>query len=169
MNRSVLVLNNTYEAIHICTLKRAIILVIKGVAVIEESLDTGIHSATMVFRTPTVIRLIRYIWIPRKNVHLTRRNVVLRDKNICQYCGHEFKSEDLTIDHIVPRSMGGQTAWENVVACCKSCNNRKANRPLKDSGMRLIKKPEMPKKIIYLHIVRYLGRDIDNWKKYIFY
>lgn len=169
MNKNVLVLNSTYEAIHICTLRRAIILVIKGVAVVEESLGMAIHSASQIYQTPTVIRLIRYIWIPKKNVHLTRKNVVLRDKHICQYCGKEFKSEELTMDHIIPKSMSGQTTWENVVACCKACNNKKANRMLKDSGMRLIKKPEMPKKIIYLHIVRYLGKDMENWKKYIFY
>jgi len=169
MDKSVLVLNNTYEAIHICSLRRAVILVLKGVAVVEETTETLMHSLNMSFAVPSVIRLIRYIIIPQKNVHLNRKNIILRDKHTCQYCGKEYKSEDLTVDHVVPRAIGGPTAWDNVVACCKRCNNRKADRPPRESGMKLIKKPEMPKRIVYLHIVRYMGRDIDQWKKYIYY
>jgi 5-methylcytosine-specific restriction endonuclease McrA len=169
MDKSVLVLNNTYEAIHICSLRRAIVLVLKGIAVVEEFAGIFLNSAQQQFKAPTVIRLIRYVYIPRKSVHLSRRNVLLRDKHVCQYCGKEFSSSELTMDHIVPRSAGGLTAWDNVVACCKRCNNRKGNRSLKDSGLKLIKKPGMPDRIIYLHIVRYIGKDMEKWRKYIFF
>lgn len=165
----VLVLNNTYEAIHVCSLRRAVVLVLKGVAVVEEASDRYLRSANGAWAAPSVIRLLRYVYVPRKDVHLTRRNVVLRDKFICQYCGREYRAEDLTIDHVVPRSQGGATTWENVVACCRRCNNRKADRSPKEAGMRLIKKPEMPRRLLYLHVVRYLGQDRESWRKYIFY
>lgn len=172
MDRSgqgVLVLNSTYEAIHVCSLRRAIVLVLKGVAVVEEASDRYLRSANAVLAVPSVIRLVRYVYVPRKDVHLTRRNVVLRDKFICQYCGREYKAEELTIDHVIPRSQGGATTWENVVACCRRCNNRKADRSPKEAGMRLIKRPEMPRRLLYLHVVRHLGQDRESWRKYIFY
>jgi len=168
MNGNVLVLNSTYEAIHICSLKRAIVLVLKGVAVVEEASDKVLHSSNSAFAVPMVIRLVRYIYIPKKDVHLTRKNVILRDKHICQYCGQKYRSEDLTMDHVIPRSRGGVTTWENVVACCRTCNNRKADRLPKEAGLKLIKKPEMPRRIMYLHVVRYMAQDIEQWKKYIF-
>ncbi len=154
---------------HICSLRRAVVLVLKGVAVVEESTNVLIHSVNNQFQIPTVIRLLKYIYIPKKTIHLTRRNVLLRDKHICQYCGKEFATSDLTMDHIIPKASGGPTVWENVVTCCRRCNNRKGDKLPKEAGMKLIKKPEMPHKIIYLHIVRYIGRDMEKWKKYIFY
>jgi 5-methylcytosine-specific restriction endonuclease McrA len=169
MERSVLVLNNTYEAIHICSLRRAIGLVLKGVAVMEDRREGAVRSLHSEYPVPAVIRLTRYVYVPRKDVHLTRKNVVLRDKHMCQYCGKEHRSEELTMDHVTPRSLGGATTWENVVACCRRCNNLKADRSPREAGLRLIKKPEMPRRILYLHVVRHLGQEMEQWKKYIFY
>ena len=91
---------------------------------------------------PSVIRLIEYIHIPFERKSLSRKNILLRDHNTCQYCGRIFPPQDLTLDHIAPRSRGGDSAWENLVTCCRSCNNRKGDRSPEAAGMRLLKRPQ---------------------------
>ena len=164
----VLLLNNTYEALNILTIQRAMKLVSKGIVSIEEISDRKIHSAMNEYEVPSVIRMLRYISIPHRAVNLKRKNIFLRDKFVCQYCGKIHNPNDLTIDHLIPRSKGGSNSWENVVTACRKCNQKKGHKSLRDCGMTLIKKPEMPKQIVYLHIVKHLGRDNECWKKYLF-
>ncbi|MBD3183727.1 HNH endonuclease [Candidatus Poribacteria bacterium] len=168
LNKSVLVLNASYEAINICNLKRAIILIFKGVACAEEEAEHEIRSASMVIKVPTVIRLLKYVRIPYRVVRFSRKNVLLRDRHTCQYCGQKFLPGMLTIDHVVPVSRGGKTRWENVVAACKKCNIKKGNREPREAGMNLLKTPKAPPVVYYLHLVRNMQGHHDTWRKYLF-
>ena len=120
----VLVLNASYEPINVCTIRRAAVLVLKARAEILEKGEGALHSERLEFDRPCVIRLVRYVRIPR-DVHrrkITRKAVLARDSYTCQYCGRE--AAGLTVDHVIPRSRGGQSVWENIVASCASCNRR---------------------------------------------
>lgn len=168
MNSSVLVLNASYEAINICNLRRAIVLIFKGVACAEEETEYEIRAASMVIRAPAVIRLLKYIRIPYKAVRFSRKNVLLRDRHRCQYCGKEFMPALLTLDHVIPTSQGGRTQWDNVVTACKTCNVRKGNRKPREAGMTLLKKPKAPPVVYYLHLVRNMQGHHHTWQKYLF-
>jgi 5-methylcytosine-specific restriction endonuclease McrA len=118
---------------------------------------------------PSVIRLIEYIHIPFERKSLSRKNILLRDHNTCQYCGHIFPPQELTLDHVLPRARGGDSNWDNLVACCRRCNNRKGNRTPDEAGMRLLKKPQAFSLHVNRQIMRYLGRADDNWRIYLLY
>src|SRR5512140_4009320 len=128
MHAPVLVLNASYEPINVCAARRAIVLVLKGVAMTEEINGHFMHSTRLAMRVPSVIRLLEYRRIPHQTRSLSRKNILLRDRNICQYCGAVLASGELTLDHVVPRSRGGLSTWENLVACCHECNRRKGNQ-----------------------------------------
>ncbi len=168
MNSSVLVLNASYEAINICNLRRAIVLIFKGVACAEEETDYEIRASSMVIRAPAVIRLLKYVRIPYKVVRFSRKNVLLRDRHRCQYCGKEFAPGLLTLDHVIPTSQGGKTQWDNVVTACKTCNVKKGNRKPREAGMTLLKNPKAPPVVYYLHLVRNMQGHHHTWQKYLF-
>ncbi len=168
LNESVLVLNSTYEAINICNVKRAVVLIFSGTAVVLEKNSHKIHSPSITMDVPSVIKLRNFINLANKKVVLTRRNVLIRDKNICQYCAKEFKVSELTIDHIIPKSKGGKTRWDNIVASCKACNNKKGRNTPWRANMSLVKKPSAPNYIYFLHIMRYLGNNNEPWMKYLY-
>src|SRR6478609_27173 len=130
LHAPVLVLNASYEPINICAARRAIVLVLKGVAMTEEENGHFLHAARVRVPMPSVIRLLEYRRIPHQTRALSRKNILLRDRNTCQYCGIVLNSGELTLDHVQPRSRGGLSTWENLVACCHSCNRRKGNRLL---------------------------------------
>src|SRR3954451_10716498 len=118
----VLVLNASYEAINVCTVRRAAVLVLKDRAEILEHGQLALHAETFEMPRPTVIRLMTYVRVPR-DAHsrkITRRAIFARDKSTCQYCGSNHPQ--LTVDHVVPRSKGGASTWDNVVTCCAPCN-----------------------------------------------
>lgn len=168
LNSSVLVLNASYEAINICNLKRAIVLIFKGVACAEEETEYEIRANSIIIRAPAVIRLLKYVSIPYKVVRFSRKNVLLRDRYRCQYCGKEFPPNFLTLDHVVPTSQGGKTEWDNVVTACKTCNIKKGNRKPSEVGMILLKKPKAPPVVYYLHLVRNMQGHHHSWQKYLF-
>jgi 5-methylcytosine-specific restriction endonuclease McrA len=168
MNSRVLLLNNTYEAINVCSVKRALKLIFKGAAVIEEKNDGQIFCAERGYSNPSVIRLVNYVNLPYRTVMLSRKNVFLRDNFSCQYCGNVFEVKDLTLDHICPQSKGGKTTWENVVTACKKCNGKKGDKFIGETGMRLLRKPTAPACINSMHIFRHIGRDKKSWDKYVF-
>src|SRR3954452_14878381 len=120
MLQPVLVLNASYEPINVCAARRAIVLVLKGVARAEEENGHFLHSTRFTIRVPSVIRLLEYRRIPHQTRALSRKNILLRDRNTCQYCGEILSASDLTLDHVMPRSRGGASTWENLVACCHS-------------------------------------------------
>lgn len=168
LNDSVLVLNSTYEPINLCSVKRAIVLIFKGTAIILEKNHHEIHSPSFIVDMPSVIKLTNFIKIPQKKVVLTRKNILIRDKHTCQYCGKIFPPAELTIDHIIPKAKGGQVKWDNVVACCKKCNNQKGKHTPWEAGMSLVKKPSAPNYIYFLHIVRHVSNNNQAWMKYLY-
>src|SRR3954449_1544340 len=127
LHAPVLVLNASYEPINVCAARRAIVLVLKGVAMTEEENGHFLHAARLALRVPSVIRLLEYRRIPHQTRALSRKNILLRDRNTCQYCGVILASCELTLDHVIPRSRHGASTWENLVACCHDCNRRKGN------------------------------------------
>ncbi|MGN6607184.1 MAG: HNH endonuclease [Jatrophihabitans sp.] len=136
-----LVLNATYEPLCVVPLRRAVVLVLAGKAVVVETTDDVMHSASLIVPVPTVVRLARYVRVPyRREVPLTRRAVLERDAHICVYCG--VKAD--TIDHVRPRSRGGAHIWTNVVAACARCNHRKGDRLLSELGWHLATPPRQP-------------------------
>ncbi len=169
MHAPVLVLNASYEPINICAARRAIVLVLKGVAITEEINGHLLHSARIAVRVPSVIRLLEYRRIPHQTRALSRKNILLRDRNTCQYCGVLLPSSELTLDHIVPRSRGGQSTWENLVACCHPCNHKKGNQLLHECSMKLLREPRTFNLHTSRHIMRMMGGSDAKWRKYLFY
>jgi 5-methylcytosine-specific restriction endonuclease McrA len=165
----VLVLNASYEPINVCAARRALVLVLKGVASAEEHSYLHVHSARNAQRLPSVIRLLEYRRIPHQTRALSRKNILMRDRYTCQYCGKVLNSGDLTLDHVQPRSRSGETTWENLVACCHHCNNRKGNRTPEEAGMKLARAPRPYSLHTSRHIMRLLAKSDENWRKYLFY
>ena len=170
MQKPVLVLNASYEPINICGARRALVLVLKGVARTEEQQGDMLHAARMNIAMPSVIRLIEYRRIPHQTRALSRKNILLRDRNSCQYCSVILTSSELTLDHVVPRSRGGLSTWENLVACCHSCNRRKGNQMLHElRDMKLIREPRPFTLHTSRHIMRMIGHSDHKWRKYLYY
>ena len=163
----VLVLNNSFEPLHFCTARRAITMVYAGRAQQVESDGIMFHSFSARLACPTVIRLNRYIKIPyKKTVPFSKKNVLKRDHHTCQYCGQ--KKGELTIDHIRPRSLGGESSWLNVVAACKACNTKKGNRTPHEAGLALSREPFKPKHMALLFEPQAVPVSFTNsWKKYL--
>lgn len=168
LSSSVLVLNASYEAIHICDVRRALKLVLKGAASPEEESEAMIAGASVTVRIPYVIRLRRYVHIPHRTVKFSRRNVFLRDQHTCQYCGRAFAPIELTLDHVTPRSRGGKTAWDNVVTACKRCNHKKGDRTPTEANMPPLKAARIPTIMYYLHLTRFSTSYHESWRKYLF-
>jgi 5-methylcytosine-specific restriction endonuclease McrA len=146
----VLVLNATYEPINVCTVRRAVVLLLKDKADVVEPADRELHSERMTMTRPAVIRLRTYVHVPR-DVHrrkITRRAVFARDGWSCQYCGSR---SSLTVDHVVPRSKGGSSTWDNIVASC--------------ARMHLVRQPRTPGPQVFIHVAS--STIPDNWKQYL--
>ncbi len=122
----VLVLNASYEPINICGARRALVLCSRGLHAPKKNTAPRFMRSAALIAMPSVIRLLEYRRIPHQTRALSRKNILLRDRNQCQYCGRGLPAGELTLDHVVPRSRGGNSTWENLVACCHSCNRRKA-------------------------------------------
>jgi 5-methylcytosine-specific restriction endonuclease McrA len=166
MNGAVLVLNASYEPLHVVTTKRAVILLLKEKAEVVEAAEQLLRSERLRLRKPLVIRLVHYVKVPRQlALPLTRRLVLARDAYTCQYCGAQPNRAMLTIDHVLPRSRGGAKSWENVVTACRSCNQRKGNRTPKEANMPLMRKPFRPR-YVALAIINDVQHP-DVWRKYI--
>src|SRR5260370_24978645 len=117
MQEPVLVLNATYEPINVTAVRRAMVLMLKGVAQAEEMHNTEVHSAAHAHRGPSVIRLLAYRHIPQQSRALSRKNILLRDRNTGQFCVREFPSSEFTLHHVLPRSRRGPATWDNPVSC----------------------------------------------------
>lgn len=170
MQTPVLVLNASYEPINICGARRALVLVLKGVARTEEEQGAILHAARVRMPMPSVIRLLEYRRIPHQTRALSRKNILLRDRNTCQYCGVTLHSSELTLDHVQPRSRGGLSTWENLVAACHGCNRRKGNQLLHElKEMKLIREPRPFSLHTSRHIMRMIGHSDQKWRKYLYY
>jgi 5-methylcytosine-specific restriction endonuclease McrA len=170
MQTPVLVLNASYEPINICGARRALVLVLKGVARTEEEQGAMLHAARVQMAMPSVIRLLEYRRIPHQTRALSRKNILLRDRNSCQYCSVVLTAGELTLDHVIPRSRGGLSTWENLVACCHSCNRRKGNQMLHEmTEMRLLREPRPFSLHTSRHIMRMIGSADAAWRKYLYF
>jgi len=169
MQEPVLVLNATYEPINVTAVRRAMVLMLKGVAQAEEMHNAEVHSAAHAHKVPSVIRLLAYRHIPQQSRALSRKNILLRDRNTCQFCGRIFPSSELTLDHVVPRSRGGRSSWENLVACCYRCNNGKGDRTPEEAGLKLARRPRPFTLHTSRQLMRLIGHRDERWRKYLFY
>jgi len=162
---SVIVLNASYEFIGLINWQRAMTLLIAGkVEVVKES-DRIVRTVSRAFRIPSVIRLIKFIrQIYRREVPFSRKNILIRDEYVCQYCGREFTSTDLTVDHVIPKVQGGANEWTNVVACCRGCNMKKGGQTPRQAGMLLVRKPFKPTimEFISLYLKRRFGVELSD-------
>jgi len=160
----VLVLNANFEPLNVCGMRRAIGLIILDKAALVENGRGVIKTVDQTFPRPSIIRLQRMIKRPRPEVKLTRKEVFRRDNYTCQYCGRRYRN--LTIDHVMPRHLGGKQSWENVVTACANCNHRKGGRTLHESGMQLRKEPiQPPSSAIYLYS-HYLDEN-QEWEHFL--
>ena len=162
--QQVLVLNASYEPLNVCTVRRAHVLLYKGKAEVVEQLDQPLRSATTSFVWPHVIRLVHYVRVPRAiQRKISRRALFARDGWRCVYCG--TSSGRLTLDHVVPRSKGGESIWENVVTACAPCNLRKGDRSLQQAGMELPHPPRSPQPVLFIKLAA--PRIPQRWTPYL--
>jgi 5-methylcytosine-specific restriction endonuclease McrA len=165
LSRAVLVLNASYEPINIVSVQRAMVLIFKGAAVVQVASQNFIRTASIRVALPSVIRLLKYRSVPRHSRAVSRKNIMVRDQNTCQYCRMPFAPAKLTLDHVIPRSRGGRSTWENLAACCYPCNNRKGDRTPEEAGMVLLKKPGH----FGMHARhKLLSADNDAWAEFLF-
>lgn len=163
MNNRVLVLNQDYSPLMVCSVQRAFLLVyLNKSELVRPANGHRLHSVNKSFPMPSVIRLHRYVHAPYKGVALTRQNVFKRDNFECQYCGTK---RDLTLDHIIPTSRGGQHTWLNLVTACKSCNARKGDYTPEEAGMPLRKKPHKPTYSLFLR--EFSGHEGNEWDDFL--
>lgn len=164
MEAPVLVLNANFEPINVCDTRRALGLLMTDKAILVLNGRGEVRSINRCLPRPSVIRLMRMVSRPRPQLKMTRREIFRRDAFTCQYCGKH--TIDLTIDHVLPRHLGGRHIWNNVVAACASCNHRKGGRTLEETSMHLLHRPsEPPTNARYI-----FGRHLDNnqeWEEYL--
>ncbi len=164
MNGHVLVLNQDYSALTVCSVQRAIVLMhLQKVHLVESVDGKAVRSPSTRMPYPSIVRLKAYARIPYKRVMLSRKNVLKRDHHTCQYCGSRDR---LTIDHIRPKSRGGRDTWENLVAACVTCNNRKGDMTPEEAGMELNREPFRPSYVMFIR--DFVGNLDDTWKPYLF-
>ena len=164
LTEPVLILNINYEPLHVCNTKRALSLVMSGKAEIILNGRGKIRSASDEFDLPSIIKLQYMVHRPRPRISLSKREVLRRDNFTCQYCGR--RSHHLTIDHIVPRHMGGGHSWTNLVAACSPCNRRKGGRTPEQANMALLRQPFEPSASAAYRFGRHLEHN-KEWKPFI--
>jgi len=193
LDSSVLVLNRLFMAVHVIPVKRAFTLLCKEVAEVvdpgdgqfttydfkswrevseyrsrhfRQADDDWVRTVSCVIQVPRVIRLTGYDRLPRQAIKFNRRNIFARDANICQYCGKRFPTSELSLDHVVPRSQGGGSSWENIVCACVACNVRKGGRTPHEARMQLIRQPVKPRRSPLLSIK--LGNPkYESWRSFV--
>ncbi len=164
-----LVLNASYEPLHIVSWQRAIQLLFQGkVEVIEES-DREVKTVKFTIKIPAVLRLLKYIPLKNKKemIRFSRTNIFLRDTHTCQYCGLRQPKSNLTLDHISPIVQGGKKCWENIVTACKPCNQKKGGRTPSEAGLHLIKRPHKPNWLPNTVLQLNLSISPDRWRIYL--
>ncbi|MGQ9508477.1 MAG: HNH endonuclease [Thermodesulfobacteriota bacterium] len=163
-----LLLNSTFEPLKVIHWKKAVLMVLLDKVEVLEEYDRLIRGIQFSLKLPAVIRLRRFIQRKRILVKFSRQNLFIRDRRTCQYCGEPFEPNELTYDHVIPRSKGGQTEWTNVVTCCTACNLKKGGRTPEEAGMSLIKKPKAPVWIPLLYKSLRIEEPPILWKHYLY-
>ena len=163
LSSSVLVLNLDYQPINVCNVRRAIIMLGKGKAQLLEDGRGEIHTPTLTIPIPSIIRLVYLVTRPFAQRKLTKKEIFLRDRYTCQYCGQ--RSRELTLDHVIPRRQEGAHSWENFASACIPCNRRKAGRTPAEAGMSLLRHPKAPYPSPYY--VLHNKTILEEWRKFI--
>lgn len=165
----VLLLNITYEPLKIINWKKAITMLCLGKVEVIEEYDRNIHSVSFTLKLPSVVRLLKMVKRHKSPVKFSRQNIYARDRYRCQYCGDRYTTEELTYDHVLPKSRGGRTEWENIVTCCIDCNREKGGRTPKEASMALVRKPFRPTWIPALRITIAFHRVPESWRDYLYW
>lgn len=163
----VLLLNTKNEPLKVCTWKRALVLIIKGkakCALAIENLEDMINVQNILI--PRIIKLNYEVAVPDLELPFSRENIFIRDNYTCQYCGEKFSADELTLDHVYPKSRFGPDMWENIVTCCKHCNQYKADRTPKEAGMKLLRRPYRPQEAFDFEMKKYSYNDTYYWQQY---
>ncbi|MBI2193384.1 MAG: HNH endonuclease [Planctomycetes bacterium] len=192
LDSSVLVLNRFYSVVHVISARRAFVLLFKQCAEVvsyendvlanydiqswvelsklksqfRDSEDDWVKTPSVEIRVPRIIRLLVYDKLPERAVKFNRRNIYARDEGHCQYCGKKFPTSELTLDHVVPRSLGGATTWENIVCACVRCNVKKGGRRPEQAGMRLVRMPRKPRRSPVLKI-KIRSEKYRSWRHFV--
>ena len=193
LDASVLVLNKMFMAVHVISVRRAFCLLCKDLAEVvsnedgsfasydfsswrelstyraanfRQADDDWVRTATSEIQAPRVIRLTGYDKVPKQTVKFNRRNIFARDHNQCQYCGKKVPTSELSLDHVIPRSQGGGTSWENIVCACVDCNVRKGGRTPRQANLTLIRKPDKPKRSPVLNM-KLTQRKYQSWQSFL--
>jgi 5-methylcytosine-specific restriction endonuclease McrA len=165
----VLLLNITYEPLRIINWKKAVTLLCLGKVEVIEEYSEEIHSVSFTIKLPSVVRLLKMVKRPKCPVKFSRQNIYARDRYKCQYCGEKWPSEELTYDHIIPKSRGGKTEWENIVTCCVECNRVKGGRTPSEARMALIRKPVRPSWVPAIRITIGFNQVPKSWRDYLYW
>ncbi len=165
----VLLLSISYEPIKVIDWKRAITMLFLGKVEVIEEYGHNIHSVSFTLKLPSVVRLLNVVKRNSKPVKFSRQNIYSRDRYRCQYCGQKFSSEDLTYDHVLPKSRGGRTEWTNIVTCCIDCNRKKGGRTPREASMKLLKKPVMPTWVPAVRLTVGFKTVPQTWREYLYW
>lgn len=166
LNQEVLVLNSDYAPLNVCNIRRAISLVFLGKVDILHTDHKMVRTLKGEFDAPSVVRLRHHIRRPMPELRLSRRSILARDNYTCQYCGHTAK--DLTIDHLIPKRLGGPTTWENLVCCCRKCNTKKGDKTLQQIGFTLSRQPRRPKYVPFISLTKFANSARNSvWRDYL--
>lgn len=160
----VLVLNQNYEPMSVCDVKRAVLLIYLGKAEIIERSTVLIRSVHDAMPFPLVVRIVMYVKIPSKRIVLSRKNIIKRDGHICQYCG--TNEPPMTVDHVIPKNRKGKDTWENLVCACVRCNGKKGHRTPEQADMPLLRRPKKPNHLMFIR--NFVGVQNEKWKPYLF-
>jgi len=187
LNSNVLVLNRLWQAVNLCSARRAFVLLYQGHAQVvstgaaqfhtlnfdqwvesadEADAEERVRTVSLNIRVPKVILLMFFDRLPSKEVKFTRHNVFERDEHTCQYCAQRFDSSRLNLDHVIPRERGGPTSWDNIATSCFPCNSRKGNRTPAEAHMRILRKPKKPAWRPFLHVNHRTKAD-ESWRHFL--
>ena len=165
----VLLLNMSYEPLKIINWKKAITMLCLGKVEVIEEYGRDIHSVSFTIKLPSVIRLLRIVKRQKSPIKFSRQNIYARDRYNCQYCGEKLPTDELTYDHVIPKSRGGKTEWKNIVTCCIDCNRKKGGRTPAEAGMKLVRKPARPKWIPAVRVTIGFKEIPQTWRDYLYW
>lgn len=166
MSQDVLVLNSDYEPLNVCNTRRAMALMFLGKVDVLHHDCRVVRSVSETHRVPSVVRLKSHVRRPSPQIRLSRRSILARDNYTCQYCGQ--KGGELTVDHVLPRRLGGPNTWDNLVCCCRVCNTRKGDKTLQQLGLTLRSQPRKPKYVPFISLTKFVsGTRNEVWRDYL--
>lgn len=163
MDQKVLILNQDFTALALCSIQKAFVLLyLEKAELVHKSETNSLRTITQVYPAPSIIRLQRYVHVPYKGISLSRHNVMKRDQYQCLYCG---STKNLTLDHLIPKSRGGGSSWTNLATACMRCNTKKGDRTPEEAGLSLKQKPRKPSLTAFL--AAHAGNFDQNWAMYL--